>query len=84
MSVRLGIYSQAAEGGIVYNSQAQAIFNQMTANGSEPSGARKNIINQLVLDLKGIGNTGSDDVWSIFDVLQILCFRRSEFLYIPP
>ena len=56
---------------IFYNSQAQAIFNQMATNGSEPTDARKNIINQLVLDLKGIGNTGSDDVWSIFDVLQI-------------
>lgn len=77
MSGRLGIYSQAAGGGIVYNSQAQAIFNQMATNGSEPTAARRNIINQLVLDLKGIGNTGSDDVWSIFDVLQIYAAEDS-------
>jgi len=50
---------------------ASAVIAQMTANGSTPSEARQAIINQLVLDLKGLGNTGSDDVWSRLDILNI-------------
>lgn len=60
-----------------YNSQAQAIFAQMTANGSTPSVVRQGIINQLVLDLKGIGNTGTADIWSSLDVLQVYAAEDS-------
>jgi len=57
------------EGG--FDAAASAVIDQMTANGSTPSEARQAIINQLVLDLKGIGNTGADDAWSRLDILNI-------------
>jgi len=56
---------------IQFDPSAQAIIDQMTTNGSTPSEARQILINQLVLDLKGLGNTGSADIWSKLDLLQI-------------
>ena len=58
-------------GGGGFDPTASAIIAQMTANGSAPSEARQIVINQLVLDLKGIGNTGADDVWSRLDILNV-------------
>jgi hypothetical protein len=66
---RSGIYPVG--GGSNTDPDAQAVINQMTSNGSTPSEARQTLINQLVLDLKGLGNTGSDDVWSRLDILNI-------------
>ena len=54
-----------------FDPDALAIIAQMTTNGSTPSAARQAIINQLVLDLKGLGNTGAVDIWSQLDILQI-------------
>tara|TARA_R110000782_G_C14709140_1_gene402955 strand:- start:121 stop:909 length:789 start_codon:yes stop_codon:yes gene_type:complete len=63
--------NSASSGGVAFDSSALSIFSQMTTNGSTPSDARKVIINQLVLDLKGTGNHGSADVWSLIDVLSV-------------
>lgn len=54
-----------------FDPDASAVIAQMTANGSTPSAARQILINQLVLDLKGLGNTGTADIWSLLDILQI-------------
>jgi hypothetical protein len=70
MSGRLGIYSQVGNSSSI-DPDAQAVINQMTTNGSTPSAGRQVIINQLVLDLKGIGNTGPADIFSLFDILNI-------------
>ena len=59
------------------DADAAAIISQMATNGSTPSYARQIIINQLVLDLKGLGNTGSGDIWSILDVMQIYAAEDS-------
>jgi hypothetical protein len=64
-----GNFSSSGVGG--FDPVTSAIIAQMTANGSTPSEARQAIINQLVLDLKGLGNTGSDDIWSRLDILNI-------------
>ena len=66
---RSGIYPVG--GGSNTDPDAQAVIDQMTSNGSTPSAGRQTLINQLVLDLKGIGNTGSDDIWSLLDILNI-------------
>lgn len=58
-------------GGGGFDPAASAIISQMTTNGSTPTEARQVIINQLVLDLKGLGNTGAVDIWSQLDILQI-------------
>jgi len=58
-------------------SDSAAIIARMSTNGSTPSQKRQVIINQLVLDLKGIGNTGSADIWSILDVMQIYAAEDS-------
>ena len=49
----------------------------MTTNGSTPSAGRQVIINQLVLDLKGIGNTGVANILNDLDVLQIYAAEDS-------
>ena len=54
-----------------FDPAASAIIAQMTTNGSTPSAARQAIINQLVLDLKGLGNNGASDVWSQLDILNV-------------
>jgi len=59
------------QSGAGFDPDASAVIAQMTANGSTPTEVRQSIINQLVLDLKGLGNTGSTDIWSSLDVLQI-------------
>lgn len=64
-----GNYASSGVSG--FDPAASAIIAQMTANGSTPSEARQVIINQLVLDLKGLGNTGGSDIWSKLDILQI-------------
>ena len=48
-----------------------AIIAQMTTNGSTPTAERQLLINQLVLDLKGLGNNGASDVWSQLDILNV-------------
>lgn len=58
-------------GSLILDSSTVSIINQMIINGSEPTTDRKIKINQLVLDLKGIGTTGTADIWSTLDVLQI-------------
>lgn len=72
---RSGIYPVG--GGSNTDPDAQAVINQMTSNGSTPSEARQTLINQLVLDLKGIGNTGVANVWGDLDVLQIYAAEDS-------
>jgi hypothetical protein len=54
-----------------FDPATSAIIAQMTANGSTPTEARQLLINQLVLDLKGLGNTGSDDIFSRFEYLNV-------------
>jgi len=66
-----GISLPKGGGGGGFDPAASAIIAQMTENGSEPSAARQAIINQLVLDLKGLGNTGADDAWSRLDILNV-------------
>ena len=69
--IGLGFGNFASSGVSGFDPAASAIIAQMTANGSTPSEARQAVINQLVLDLKGTGNTGADDVWSRLDILNV-------------
>jgi hypothetical protein len=66
-----GMWVDHYTGNVPIHLDAQAVINQMTTNGSTPIAGRQVIINQLVLDLKGIGNTGVANVWGNLDVLQI-------------
>ncbi len=58
-------------GGGGFDPSTLAIIAQMTTNGSTPTEARQLLINQLVLDLKGLGNNGASDVWSQLDILNV-------------
>jgi hypothetical protein len=53
-----------------YEVEAGNIFVKMFLNGSEPTLARKSDINQLVLDLKGLGTEGADNVFQLLDSVQ--------------
>jgi len=54
-----------------YEVEAGAVFVKMLVNGSEPTTERKVIINQLIKDLKGVGNTGEDNVFALLDSIQV-------------
>ena len=66
-----GIHINRGGGGSGFDPDALAIIAQMTTNGSTPTAERQLLINQLVLDLKGLGNNGASDVWSQLDILNI-------------
>jgi len=55
--------------GSAYDSDALTIFSNMTAAGSTPSTAFKDVINKFVKNLKGTGTQGSDNIWALLDYL---------------
>lgn len=67
----LGVTRYSGQRGDAFDVDALAIIAQMTTNGSTPSEARQGHINQLVLDLKGIGTTGAANVWALLDWLAV-------------
>ena len=71
----LALARQYVNSGVPYrftDSDAEAIAFKMGNAGSPPTVARCQIIEQTVIDLKGTGTTGSENVWADLDSFQII------------